>query len=115
MGLLPRHEPPALGRSAPLDDGRSRLRATRHRLAEEGHGQLHLLAWVEHATHAHRTPRRALFYRTRTYVQDREALRVGSRPEVWQSALGALPGLRLGGRSPAREDRSRLVSEGIRQ
>ena len=33
VGLLPRHDPPALGRGAPRDDGRGRLRQSRHRLA----------------------------------------------------------------------------------
>ena len=47
--------------------------------------------------------------------RDRQAIRMGSRPRVAQPAGGALPGLRLGGRSPPRPHWPRLVSEGIQE
>ena len=50
----------------------------RHRLAAKCHDELHLVARAEHAAHAERTPRRALFHRAGADAEDRQTLRVGN-------------------------------------
>jgi hypothetical protein len=48
---------------------------------KQRHDQFHLVAGFEHATDAHRTPRRPLFHRAGPDAEKRQALRMGSRPQ----------------------------------
>ena len=81
MELLSRHVAPALGRSAPCHDGRSRLCESGRRLAQSD-GELYLVTRAQHSAQAHRTSRRALLHRAGAHAQERQALRMGRGPRV---------------------------------
>ena len=78
VGILPRHDPAALGRGPARDDGRGRLRRARRRL-DQGPHHAQLVAAAQHRMHADRTARRALLHRAGPDDEDRQALRMGSR------------------------------------
>ncbi len=110
MGLLPRHDAPALGRGAPRHDGRGRLRQPGPRL---GRKLVMVNSTWSRALNTQLTPkeRHAVLY----FIEQGLMPKTGKRFE-WEvgagsqrSALRDVPGLRLGRRGAARAHRPRLV------